>query len=73
VDDQLSEAELRKTALSLRLTPGDIRSLQAPVSGFGTSPTGQSIDIVDQRKLKELSKALRTDQMDEYVAKYPRG
>src|SRR5215213_1943469 len=67
MDDQLSESELRETALSLRLKPGDIQSLQAPISGFGTSPTKQSIDIVDQKKLKELAKALRTDQMDKYV------
>src|SRR5829696_5927479 len=73
VDDQLTESALRKTALSLRLKPGDIQSLQAPISGFGTSPTRQSIDIVDQKKLKELANALQADQMDKYVAKYPRG
>jgi LCP family protein required for cell wall assembly len=73
VDEQLTDSELRKTAISLRLKPGDIQSLQAPISGFGTSPTRQSIDIVDQKKLNELAKALQTDQMDKYVAKYPRG
>lgn len=71
VDEQLTESELRKTALSLRLKPSDIQSLQAPISGLGTSPTNQSIDIVDQKKMKELAKALQTDQMDRYVAKYP--
>jgi polyisoprenyl-teichoic acid--peptidoglycan teichoic acid transferase len=73
VDDQLTEKELRSTALSLRLTPRDIRMLQAPISGFGTSPTKQSIDIVDKKKLKELAKALQTDRMDTYVDKYPKG
>src|SRR5829696_436978 len=73
VDDQLTEFELRKTALSIRLKPSDIRSVQAPISAFGTSPTKQSIDIVDQKKLKELANALQADQMDKYVAKYPRG
>jgi LCP family protein required for cell wall assembly len=73
VDDQLTDAELRKTALSLRLTRSDIHMLQAPISGFGTSPSKQSIDIVDQKKLKELAKALQTDQMAEYVQKYPEG
>src|SRR5215204_2067935 len=73
VDEQLTDSELRKTALSLRLKPSEIHSLQAPIAGFGTSPTNQSIDIVDQKKLKELAKALQTDQMDKYVAKYPRG
>ena len=73
VDDQLTDSELRKTAMSLRLKAGDIQSVQAPISGFGTSPTRQSIDIVDQKKLKELAKALQADQMDKYVAKYPLG
>jgi LCP family protein required for cell wall assembly len=71
VDDQLTEDELRQTALSLRLKPGDIQNVQAPISGFGTSPTKQSIDIVDQKKLKELARALQKDQMDKYVEKYP--
>jgi len=71
VDDQLTEKELRKTALSLRLRPKDIHMLQAPISGFGTSPTKQSIDIVDKKKLTQLAKALRNDQMDKYLEKYP--
>ena len=73
VDDQLTEKELRKTALSLRLRPKDVRMLQAPISGFGTSPTKQSIDLVDKKKLAQLAKALRNDQMDSYVEKYPAG
>jgi polyisoprenyl-teichoic acid--peptidoglycan teichoic acid transferase len=71
VDDQLTEKELRKTALSLRLRPKDIHMLQAPISGFGTSSTGQSIDIVDRKRLTQLAKALRNDQMDRYLEKYP--
>ena len=73
VDDELSSSELRKTALSLRFAPDDIHLLQAPISGFGTSSDGQSIDIVDQKKLKELGTALQTDQMAAYLDKYPNG
>ena len=73
VDDQLTESELRKTALSLRLRPKDVQMLQAPISRFGTSPTRQSIDIVDKEKLAQLAKALRTDRMDTYAEKYPNG
>jgi polyisoprenyl-teichoic acid--peptidoglycan teichoic acid transferase len=73
VDDQLTENKLRKTALSLRLRSKDVRMLQAPISGFGTSPTKQSIDIVDKKKLAQLAKALRNDQMDSYIEKYPAG
>jgi polyisoprenyl-teichoic acid--peptidoglycan teichoic acid transferase len=73
VDEGLTEGKLRKTAFSLRLSPNDVHLLQAPISGFGTSPTGQSIDIVDKKKLAQLEKALRNDQMDSYIEKYPAG
>jgi polyisoprenyl-teichoic acid--peptidoglycan teichoic acid transferase len=73
VDDGLTESKLRKTALSLRLSSDDVHLLQAPISGLGTSPTKQSIDIVDKRKLAQLAKALRNDEMDEYLETYPEG
>jgi LCP family protein required for cell wall assembly len=73
VDNSLTDAEIRQTALSLRLRADDIELLQAPLSGFGTAPDGQSIDVVDTAKLAELSKALEDDTMDAYVQKYPKG
>jgi LCP family protein required for cell wall assembly len=73
VDDRLTERELRKTALSLRMSPNDVHMLQAPISGFGTSPTKQSIDIVDKKKLAQLASALQSDEMDAYVQKYAEG
>lgn len=71
VDRGLSDKELRRTALSLRLTPDDIGSIQAPIRGFGTSPTKQSIDLVDQPRMNELAAALREDRLADYAAKYP--
>jgi anionic cell wall polymer biosynthesis LytR-Cps2A-Psr (LCP) family protein len=71
VDRGLSETELRRTVLSLRLTPEDLHSMQAPISGFGTSPTKQSIDVVDRAKLAELADALRNDDMASYLARNP--
>jgi polyisoprenyl-teichoic acid--peptidoglycan teichoic acid transferase len=73
VDTGLTDSEIRRTALSLRLTGKDIELLQAPISGFGTTPDGQSIDVVDQAKLTELASALEEDKMSEYVKKYPQG
>ena len=73
VDDGLNESKLRKTALTLRLSSDDIHLLQAPISGLGTSPTKQSIDIVDKKKLAQLKEALRNDQMDRYLKRYPDG
>jgi len=40
----------------------------APFTGFGRSPQGASIDIVDKAKMARLSTALRTDTMGTYVA-----
>ena len=73
VDNSLTDAEIRQTALSLRLQADDIELLQAPLSGFGTAPDGQSIDVVDTAQLAELSEALENDTMDAYVEKYPKG
>jgi LCP family protein required for cell wall assembly len=73
VDNELSNGEIRRTALSLRLSAKDIELLQAPISGFGTSPDGQSIDVVDTAKLAELSTALKKDKLSEYLKKYPQG
>jgi polyisoprenyl-teichoic acid--peptidoglycan teichoic acid transferase len=73
VDNELSDSEIRRTALSLRLSAKDIELLQAPISGFGTSRDGQSIDLVDTAKMAELSTALKKDTLSEYVKKYPQG
>ena len=71
VDDELTPGVLRTTALSLRLTPSDIASVQAPVARFDRSPGGQSIDVVDQARLRKMAKALRDDTMADYVRAYP--
>ena len=72
VDNSLSDDEIRRTALSLRLSSKDIELMQAPLSGFG-SADGQSIDVVDEAKLDELSKALKNDTVEDYLKKYPEG
>jgi LCP family protein required for cell wall assembly len=73
VDNDLSDAEIRRTALSLRLTGKDIELLQAPISGFDTTGDGQSIDVVDKAKMAELAQAMKRDKLSEYVKKYPQG
>jgi LCP family protein required for cell wall assembly len=71
VDEDLTPEELRGTALSLRLTPGDMASVQAPVARFDRSSDGQSIDVVDEAQMRKLAAALREDTMDAYVRAYP--
>ena len=71
MNEELTPEVLRTTALSLRLTPADIASVQAPVARFDRSPDGQSIDVVDKAQMKRLAKALRDDTMASYVRAYP--
>ena len=71
VDEDLTAEVLRSTALSLRLTPSEIASVQAPVARFDRSSGGQSIDVVDEAQMRELAAALREDTMDAYVRTYP--
>jgi LCP family protein required for cell wall assembly len=73
VDNNLTDDEIRRTALSLRLDTKQIALLQAPISGFGTTPDGQNIDLVDTARMAELARALKTDTMDGYVEKYLQG
>jgi LCP family protein required for cell wall assembly len=73
VDRNLTSAEIRRTALSVRFTPDEVRSVQAPIARLGTSRNGQSIDVVDQGKLEVLAKALRDDNLDSFFSLYPRG
>lgn len=70
VDNSLTDAEIRRTALSLRLQAKDIKLLQAPISGFGTTSEAQSNDVDDTSKLDELSQALQNDTMDANDEKY---
>jgi LCP family protein required for cell wall assembly len=67
VDSSLSNDEIRVTALSLRLSGDDIETVQAPISGYGTTATGESIDVVDQAELDKLATALRDDKLSSYV------
>lgn len=72
VDDKLTNAEIRKLAMSLRFTSGDsVVQVQAPISGFGRSKDGQAYDLVDKEGLQELSDAMRNDTMDVYVENHP--
>lgn len=67
VDNEFSVAEMRSQALAMRnLRSQDIAFITAPFSGFGTSPQGASIDIVDEPQMAQLSFALKNDDMGGY-------
>ncbi|MBO0812303.1 MAG: LCP family protein [Microlunatus sp.] len=72
VDNGLTGAAIRSIALSLRMTPGNIEQVQAPISGFRSIPGVGDVDVVDQTKMAELAKDLKNDRMDVYVKKYPK-
>jgi len=48
-----------------------IHMVMAPITGFGTSPDGQSIDVVDVPGVTALGKALQNDTMAAFVAAHP--
>ncbi len=67
LDQNLSISQLRDYAVSLRnIRGGDVVFSTAPFSGFGTSPGGASIDVVDKKGMAALGDALRTDTMSDY-------
>jgi LCP family protein required for cell wall assembly len=64
VDNAFTVADIYSQALAMRsLRSSDIVFIAAPITGFGTSPQGASIDIVDEAQMAQLSRALRTDDM----------
>lgn len=67
VDQKLDVGTMRSEAFALRgLRSGDIRFITAPFTGFGTSPAGASIDIVDEAGMSDLGEAIRNDTLDSY-------
>lgn len=67
VDEKMDVGMMRSEGFAMRnLRAGDIRFITAPFTGFGTSPQGASIDIVDQVKMDQLGAAIREDQLDNY-------
>ena len=64
VDNAFSIGDMRSEALAMRnIRSRDIAFITAPITGFGTSPIGGSIDIVDVAKMAQLSRALKSDDM----------
>lgn len=67
VDQKLDVGDMRSEAFALRnLRGSDIRFITAPFDGFGWSKDGQSIDLTNWAKMKELGDAIRKDEMDSY-------
>jgi len=72
VDKGLTNARIRSTVTSLRLSNKNVHLMKAPMSGKANR-RGQRVAIVDAAKLGELRTALREDKVNEYLAKYPQG
>jgi len=71
VDENLGVSEMKDYVLQLRGIRGnDVVFATAPYTGFAMDPVAGSIDVVDQKKMALLGKALRTDSMDTYLDVY---
>ncbi|MDR3070555.1 MAG: LCP family protein [Propionibacteriaceae bacterium] len=74
VDANLTNDILLGIGASLKISSSaDIVLMQAPVSGYGRTKAGASIDIVNEPLLKELSAALQEDDLDFYIEKNGNG
>jgi polyisoprenyl-teichoic acid--peptidoglycan teichoic acid transferase len=73
VDSEFTDSEIFALATSMRITAGDqISMLQAPITGFGRSSDGQSIDVVDVIGIAALGAALKTDTVSQFAASRPK-
>ncbi|GAA2737753.1 hypothetical protein GCM10009867_26180 [Pedococcus aerophilus] len=67
VDEGFSTGDMRSEAVAMRNLRGkDIAFITAPFTGYGTSPAGASIDILDEPGMAALGEALQNDAMDTY-------
>ncbi|OYN92279.1 LCP family protein [Parenemella sanctibonifatiensis] len=72
VDNELGNDQIRDLALSIRMNPRDIRSMQVPV-GFTGMRNGAWVADPDPEQLRLMSEALRNDSMEEYYQQdYPK-
>jgi polyisoprenyl-teichoic acid--peptidoglycan teichoic acid transferase len=73
VDAGMTNNVIYSLGLSMTgITSSDqIHMVQAPITGFGTSSDGQSIDVVDVPGVTALGKALQNDTMAAFVAAHP--
>jgi polyisoprenyl-teichoic acid--peptidoglycan teichoic acid transferase len=71
LDNGFSNAELRRLALSLRMTTHDIHQIPAPLAGFDEIRGVGAVDRVDRQKLGRLSTALRDDDLGGYLRANP--
>ncbi|HYN30423.1 MAG TPA: LCP family protein [Dermatophilaceae bacterium] len=64
VDEGLDAGTMRSEAFALRgLRSADVVFVTAPFTGYGRSPSGASIDVLDEAGMERLGEALRTDDM----------
>ena len=70
VDESMTPKFMRSQILSMRnVRGGDIAFITAPFSGYGTSPTGGAIDVVDEARMESLKIAPGAMPMPLMVAK----
>ncbi len=56
--------------IGARLDERDVTSLMVPVSHFGTTASGASVNILDEGRVRELGRALRKGDLSGYVDRH---
>jgi anionic cell wall polymer biosynthesis LytR-Cps2A-Psr (LCP) family protein len=72
VDSGFTNGEIRSLAMSLRnLSEKDVTYLTVPLKRYGYSPAGESIVIVNKKQTHALFNAVKHDDIQKYIKKYP--
>ncbi len=72
VDEDWTNGDLRSLALDLRdLETRDVRFVTLPFARYAQDPELGSINIIDKQRSRELWRAIATDELGDYLARYP--
>ncbi|WP_431711901.1 LCP family protein [Glutamicibacter uratoxydans] len=67
-DDSFDAATMAGLAMQLNnVSSSDIRMFTMPTAGSGTSADGQAIELASELAIQQISEALKTDTMAEYM------
>ncbi len=71
-DESLDAATIVGLGVQLKnVSSEDLRMFTMPTAGTSTSPDGQSIELASEAAIAQISEALKTDSMAEYLQENP--
>ncbi|MCW2748812.1 MAG: hypothetical protein JWP10_1954, partial [Nocardioidaceae bacterium] len=73
IDQAWENGDIRALALAMRgVTVKNVKFMTLPIAGYGNDKTNGSYLRVDEAKAQELWTAMKSDNVDAYLTKYPK-